>query len=199
MISIRRETCRDCHHSSCTVHAVAFFSPDPPNLRFCFDRYDEYYYVVPVSSKTGSKARRPGALEEQVFIALAITTDQLARRLEPVLKAADISPTQYNVLRILRGAPGGLTCSEVSNRMISRDPDITRLMDRLEKRSLVSRSRETKDRRVVLSRITEAGLTLLAQLGGPVLETHHLLLGHLGPEKLRSLKALLEEARHSGL
>ena len=149
---------------------------------------------MPHSPTPSSKNRRPGALEEQVFIALAITTDQLSRRLEPVLKAAEISPTQYNVLRILRGAPEGLTCSEVGNRMISRDPDITRLMDRLETRGLVSRCRNSKDRRMVLTRITEAGASLLAQLDGPVLETHRLLLGHLGPEKLRALKSLLQEA-----
>src|SRR5512141_1335656 len=99
--------------------------------------------IVTIRSKAPSKPRRAGGLEEQVFIALAITTDQLARRLEPVLKAADISPTQYNVLRILRGAPEGLACSEIAGRMISRDPDITRLLNRLEKRGLVSRCRDT--------------------------------------------------------
>ncbi len=146
-------------------------------------------------SKSATKARRKGILEEQVFIALAMTTDQLARRLEPVLKAAEISPTHYNVLRILRGSPEGLTCSEIANRMITRDPDITRLLDRLEKRGLVSRCRTTEDRRIVLTRITEAGLALLAQLDAPVLETHHLLLGHLGPDRLRTLLQLLDDAR----
>lgn len=144
------------------------------------------------------KPRRKGALEEQAFIALAVTTDQLARRLEPVLKAADISRTQYNVLRILRGTPEGLACSEIGNRMISRDPDITRLLARLEKRGLVSRCRTTKDRRMVLTRITEAGLALLAQLDAPVLETHNLLLGHLGPDRLRTLLELLDDARRPG-
>ncbi len=145
------------------------------------------------------KTRGSGGFEEQVFVALALTTDQLARRLEPVLRAAEISPTQYNVLRILRGAPEGLACSEIGNRMISRDPDITRLLDRLEKRGLVSRCRERRDRRMVLTRISEAGLKLLEQLDGPVLETHRLLLGHLGPEKLRNLLKLLEEARRPGV
>jgi DNA-binding MarR family transcriptional regulator len=148
--------------------------------------------------KFNLKTRGSGGFEEQVFVALAITTDQLARRLEPVLRAAEISPTQYNVLRILRGAPEGLACSEIGNRMISRDPDITRLLDRLEKRGLVSRCRETRDRRMVLTRITEAGLKVLEQLDGPVLDTHRLLLGHLGPEKLRNLLKLLEEARRPG-
>ena len=144
-----------------------------------------------------AKAPRAGALEEQVFVALAITTDVLSRRLEPVLRAADISPTQYNVLRILRGSPEGLACGEIGSRMISRDPDITRLLDRMEKRGLVSRCRETEDRRMVLTRITEAGQRLLKQLDSPVLETHRLLLGHLGPEKLKKLRELLEEAQRS--
>jgi DNA-binding MarR family transcriptional regulator len=142
--------------------------------------------------------RRSGALEEQVFVALATTTDLLARSIEPVLRAAEISPTQYNVLRILRGAPGGLSCSEIGSRMITRDPDITRLLDRLEKRSLVSRCRETKDRRMVLTRITDAGLELLARLDRPILEAHHLQLGHLRQEKLKALLALLQEARRQG-
>jgi len=145
-------------------------------------------------SKNDPKGRRAGDLEEQVFVALAITSDQLARRLEPVLRAADISPTQYNVLRILRGAPEGLACTEIGNRMISRDPDITRLLDRLEKRGLVSRCRQKSDRRMILTRITQAGLNLLLQLDAPVLDTHRLLLGHLGPEKLLALLQLLGEA-----
>lgn len=150
------------------------------------------------ATKSAAKPRRKGALEEQVFVALAVTTDQLARRFEPVVKAAEISPTQYNVLRILRGSPDGLSCSDIADRMITRDPDITRLLDRLEKRGLVSRCREAKDRRMVLTRITQAGMALLAQLDAPILETHHLLLGQLGPEKLRTLLALLNEARRPG-
>jgi len=171
---------------------------DGSRFFFAIYRYHEYYLFVSSDIKAVPKPRRPGTLEEEVFVALARTTDQLARRLEPVLKAAEISPTQYNVLRILRGAPEGLTCTEVGARMISRDPDITRLMDRLEKRGLVSRCRDSKDRRMVLTRITQAGLSLLAQLDGPVMETNHLLLGHLGPENLRNLKSLLEEARRYG-
>ena len=81
----------------------------------------------------------------------------LSRGFAPLLKAEELSSTQYNVLRILRGAPEGLPCGEIGNRMITRDPDITRLLDRLEKRGLVSRCRETKDRRMVLTRITDKG------------------------------------------
>ena len=89
------------------------------------------------------KPIRPGSCpEEAAFIELLRTTDMLSRRLAQVIKAEDLSPNQYNVLRILRGAPEGLTCGEIGNRMITRDPDITRLLDRMEKRALVSRCRE---------------------------------------------------------
>lgn len=147
-----------------------------------------------IKDEQGSR-RRAGVLEEQAFVSLVLTSDLLSRRLEPVLKAAEISPTQYNVLRILRGAPEGLPCGEIGSRMITRDPDITRLLNRLEKRGLVSRCRETRDRRVVWARITDAGLRLLAQLDAPILDVHHMQLGHLGPEKLRKLLSLLKEAR----
>ncbi len=103
------------------------------------------------------KARRGGSAEEAAFLDLLRTTDMLSRRLTPVLKAAELSSTQYNALRILRGAPEGLTCGEVANRMITKDPDITRLLDRLEKRGLTTRCRETKDRRMVLTRIAPEG------------------------------------------
>ena len=116
-----------------------------------------------------AKATRSfGGPEEDAFVSLMRTSDLLARSVEKVLKSADISPTQYNVLRILRGAPQGLACSEIGKRMITRDPDITRLLDRLEKRELISRCRETKDRRMVLTRITAEGLRLLRELDAPV-------------------------------
>ncbi|HEX8817830.1 MAG TPA: MarR family transcriptional regulator [Terriglobales bacterium] len=141
------------------------------------------------------KWRKPGGLEEEVFVSVLRTGDVLSRKVEGVLKAADISPTQYNVLRILRGAAEGLPCKEIGNRMISRDPDITRLLDRLEKRKLISRKRETKDRRMVLTRITDAGMKMLAELDEPVLRAHWRTLGHLGEQKLGSLLKLLAEAR----
>jgi len=140
-------------------------------------------------------ARRFGCPEEDVFVSLWRTADLLARNAEKVLKGADISPTQYNVLRILRGAPQGLACTEIGKRMISRDPDITRLLDRLEKRGLISRCREVKDRRQVLTRISPQGLRLLGDLDGPVTDIHRQQLGHLGREGMRSLQELLERAR----
>src|SRR5579875_108593 len=77
--------------------------------------------------------------EEDLFLELLRTTDLLSRHMTQVFKAEDLTPNQYNVLRILRGAPNGLPCGEIGNRMITRDPDITRLLDRLEKRSLLER------------------------------------------------------------
>jgi DNA-binding MarR family transcriptional regulator len=135
------------------------------------------------------------SLEEAAFLDLLRTTDMLSRGLVTILKPEDLSSTQYNVLRILRGAPEGLPCGEIAKRMITRDPDITRLLDRLEKRGLISRSREARDRRTVMARITGAGLKLLARLDEPVQEAHRKQLGHLGRQRLRLLTGLLREAR----
>src|SRR5881397_3711986 len=99
--------------------------------------------------RSGNKRRRATCPEEAAFLDLLRTTDLLSRGLIHVLKAEDLSATQYNVLRILRGAPEGLPCGEIASRMITRDPDITRLLDRMEQRSLISRCRENKDRRMV--------------------------------------------------
>ena len=123
------------------------------------------------------------------------TTDQLSRGLVLLLKAEQLSPTQYNVLRILRGALEGLPCGEIGQRMITRDPDITRLLDRLEKRGLIARWRDSKDRRMVLARITPEGLKTLDRLDGPMQEGHRKQLGHLGRERLKALCELLRAAR----
>jgi DNA-binding MarR family transcriptional regulator len=141
------------------------------------------------------KNKRAGVAEEATFLELARTTDALSRGVIPVLKAEDLSPNQYNVLRILRGAPEGLACGEIASRMITRDPDVTRLLDRLEKRQLVSRCRETEDRRTVRTRISAGGFKLLARLDEPVLTAHRKLLGHLGQRRLKALSEMLREAR----
>lgn len=133
--------------------------------------------------------------EEAAFLDLLRTTDILSRQLARLLKTEDLSSTQYNVLRILRGAPDGLPCGEIGNRMITRDPDMTRLLDRMEKRGLISRCREVKDRRMVLTRITPEGLAVLDRLDEPVQETHRHQLGHLGRERLQALSDLLRACR----
>lgn len=148
------------------------------------------------NARAGRKGRREaGSAEEAAFLDLLRTSDLLTRGVIGVLKAGDLSPTQYNVLRILRGSREGLPCGEIAGRMITRDPDITRLLDRLEKRRLISRCRESKDRRMVFARITPAGLRLLARLDEPVLHAHRQQLGHLGRKRLRKLAELLQAAR----
>jgi DNA-binding MarR family transcriptional regulator len=139
---------------------------------------------------------KPGSfLEEVVHLEMMRTMEALSHRFAHVLKAEDLSSTQYNVLRILRGAPEGLACGEIGNRMVTRDSDITRLLDRLEKRSLISRSRDSKDRRTVWTQITPQGLELLARLEEPVRSAHIERLGHLGPKRLNLLSDLLRLAR----
>lgn len=142
-----------------------------------------------------NERRHTSPPEESAFLDLLRTTDMLSRGLIQVLKTEDLSATQYNVLRILRGAPEGLPCGEIANRMITRDPDITRLLDRLEKRGLISRCRETSDRRTVMTRITLTGLKMLARLDKPVQTSHRKQLGHLGRERLRTLVELLRATR----
>jgi DNA-binding MarR family transcriptional regulator len=143
------------------------------------------------------KQKRPfHSLEEEVMLGLGHTVDALGRGMEALLKASGLTPTQYNVLRILRGVgAAGLSCGDVAGRMITRDPDLTRLLDRLEVRDLVTRARDGNDRRVVMTRITRTALALLAELDGPVQEQNRKALGHLGEQKLRALAQLLDEAR----
>ena len=147
------------------------------------------------STQTKNKSRRVGSPEEAAFLDLLRTTDMLSRGLISVLKAEELSATQYNVLRILRGAPEGLPCGEIANRMITRDPDVTRLLDRLEKRGLIFRRRETQDRRTVMAQITAEGSKLLIRLDEPVQAGHRRQLGHLGRKRLQTLSDLLQAAR----
>ena len=143
------------------------------------------------------KQKKPfESLESELFLNLHRTTDALTRGMVEALKPVGISTTQYNVLRILRGAgEEKLACREISERMVTRDPDITRLLDRLEAAELVSRSRENLDRRVITARITDKGLRLLEELDERVLQLHKDQLGHLGRNRLKSLIELLEQAR----
>jgi DNA-binding MarR family transcriptional regulator len=134
--------------------------------------------------------------EEEAFLNLLRTADALSRGQAAILKPANLSLNQYNALRILRGAGGdGVTCSELGSRLIERDPDITRLIDKLEERGLMQRTRDARDRRVYRNVITREGLDLLASLDEPLVAMHQRQMGHLGPEKLGRLIELLEEAR----
>ncbi len=136
------------------------------------------------------------SLEEEAFLGIQRTASLLIQALGRELKGHDLTPAQYNTLRILRGAePDALTCGEIGERLVSPGPDVTRLLDRLEQGGFVTRLRDAEDRRVVRARITEKGIELLACLDEPVGRILGRLLGPLGKERLRTLVALLEEAR----
>jgi DNA-binding MarR family transcriptional regulator len=133
-------------------------------------------------------------LEAQLFVAVLKTADSLSQQAEQLIKSVGLTSAQYNVLRILRGAePEGLPCRAIGERMISRDPDMTRMLDRMEKRELITRNRETTDRRVVKTRITQEGVKLLKKLDQPVRELHKAQFQHMRTARLKTLSELLEE------
>ena len=142
---------------------------------------------------------KPGAPlspEIRLFVALLKAADALGQEAEQVVKTAGLTGTQYNVLRILRGSePVGFACNEIGGRMISHDPDITRLLDRMEKRGLITRERQTQDRRVVKTRITAQGLSLLKTLDQPVRELHQRQFQHMTARQTKTLATLLEKLR----
>jgi DNA-binding MarR family transcriptional regulator len=143
------------------------------------------------------KQRKPfRTLEEEASVSLARTAALMEYAVAEVLRRHGLTPTQYNVLRILRGAePEGLGRNEVRDRLIFKVSDATRLLDRLEHMGLVARSRGGKDRRVVVARITRKGLDVLAPIDGEIERFHRQKLAHLGERKLRTLLGLLAEMR----
>jgi DNA-binding MarR family transcriptional regulator len=135
-------------------------------------------------------------VEDEAYLNLLRTADALLRKETEMLKEYGLSPTQYNALRILRGAgPSGATCGELSDRMLTKDPDVTRLIDRLEARRLLSRARSDQDRRVVRATITSEGLDMLARLDEPSERWTRGQLEHMSEAELRELIRLLERAR----
>lgn len=134
--------------------------------------------------------------EQEAYLSLLRTTDALQTQVEAWLKEFGLTGTQYNALRILRGAgPEGLPCREIGERMITHDPDVTRLLNRLEERGLVERARAKQDRRVIYGKITAAGLKLLREMDAPLQKYGRELLRHVGQEKLKQLIELLELVR----
>lgn len=130
--------------------------------------------------------------EQEAFAVLQRAASGLMEELARMLRPHGVSAAQYNILRILRGAhPEALACGEVGERMISREPDITRLLDRMEKQGWVRRCRGKQDRRVVKVGIEEGGLALLRQLDGAVLALHREQFARLGEQKTERLARLL--------
>lgn len=133
-------------------------------------------------------------LEDQIFVAILKLADFLAQEAELLIQDGGLTPTQYNVLRILRGAePHGLLCRGIADKMISRDPDMTRLLDRLEKHGWITRQRQHDDRRVIQARITSEGLKLLKKLDQPVHDLHKGQFRHMAAARLKLLAELLQE------
>lgn len=134
--------------------------------------------------------------EEEAMLSVLRTAEVLGQHGASLLKTFDLSANQYNVLRILRGSgETGLTCGQIGERMISRDPDITRLLDRLESRQLIARERSDEDRRVVVARITPVGLRLLREMDPEILNYNKQCFKSFDAKKLRQLIELLEQAR----
>lgn len=136
------------------------------------------------------------SLGSEVFLNLLRTAAVLGRKEFEFLKAYELTPSQYNVLRILRGAePEGLICREIGERMVAYDPDVTKLLDRLEARGLLKRQRQQDDRRVIVTRISEEGLNLLKKIDGPMEERAAAILSHMSQAQLEALNDLLLTAR----
>lgn len=135
----------------------------------------------------------PETPEREIYLLLQHAAGILAQELAVVLRSAGITPEQYHVLRVLRGAGGeeGLACSAIAERSVSGDPDVTRLLDRLEKQGWAIRSRDASDRRVVMARITDDGLRLLEELEAPVAELHTRQFQGLGARDLPAFRKLL--------
>jgi DNA-binding MarR family transcriptional regulator len=145
------------------------------------------------------KKRQPrhfDSLPQEAFLSLWRTYDRLRELEEALFNQFDLTPQQYNALRLLRGEhPEALPTLSIAARLVTRAPDITRLVDKLEARGLIERERPVENRRVVLVRITSAGLGLLDQIDKPLRNCHQRQLGHLPNAQLRQLIALLKEAR----
>jgi DNA-binding MarR family transcriptional regulator len=136
------------------------------------------------------------SLEQEVFLNLWRTYDRLRALEDALFSGYDLTAQQYNVLRLLRASyPEAEQTLTLAERLVSRAPDITRMLDKLQERGLIARERPAENRRVVRVRITEPGMALLAEIAGPLRECHQRQLGHMGPTDLKRLARLLRVAR----
>lgn len=152
---------------------------------------------MPETLREELKQRKPfGSLQQEATLSIIRTSNLMTNAFEQAIKPRGITGPQYNVLRILRGAPEGLCRNDIRDRLLNRMPDVTRLLDRMEQAGLVSRSRGGDDLRMVTTRITKAGLRLVNDLDDPVARQHQQQLGHMSDEQLRILVKLLAIARN---
>jgi DNA-binding MarR family transcriptional regulator len=136
------------------------------------------------------------SVHEEALLNLVRTADRISRAMQRIIRPRGVTATQYNVLRILRGAgPEGLTCSEIGSRMLTADPDITRLLRRLKALKLLRQHQDRRDRRIVRTVITETGLRLLQEMDPTIQAAPGQLLGHMSAKEIAELIRLLERAR----
>jgi DNA-binding MarR family transcriptional regulator len=148
------------------------------------------------SSRTTRRAVRFDSLEQEVFLSLWRTYDRLRMLEDELFAKYDLTSQQYNAMRLLKAEhPSSIPTLTLANRLVSRAPDITRLLDKLEQRSLIERERLPDNRRVVQVKLTESGIALLDQLSEPLQECHSRQLGHLSSMQLKQLVELLRLAR----
>lgn len=147
------------------------------------------------SIATAIRQTRPfSGVEHEVFLAIQRAAADLTQETVALLRPHGVSFAQYNILRILRGGGGdGLACGEIADRLLTRDPDMTRLLDRMQRQGLVTRERASHDRRVVTTRITAEGRHLLSQLDAPMAALHRQQFAHMAPSRLDDLASLLDE------
>jgi DNA-binding MarR family transcriptional regulator len=167
------------------------------NIPIDDSRCNNYYGCVTRLADEIKMSRPFPLLEEEATLSIIRTADVLLQRTAELLKKFELSPSQYNVLRILRGAKEPLACGQIAERMVSRDPDITRLLDRMEARALISRARDGQDRRVVKAQITGKGLRLLDQIGEPLTDHHRQAFAAFSEKKLKQLVEWMEQVRAS--
>jgi DNA-binding MarR family transcriptional regulator len=152
--------------------------------------------MVLFPAKRSASGRHFDSLEQEVFLNLWRTYDRLRALEDELFSRYDLTPQQYNALRVLRGEhPITMPTLILARRLVSRAPDITRLLDKLEQRGFIERERPADNRRMVRVGITEAGLDLLRELQEPVRACHARQLGHMAPKELKHLIALLGAAR----
>ena len=149
-----------------------------------------------MATKTVNVARRFDSLEQEAFLGLWRTYDRLRVLEDQLFERYDLTPQQYNAMRLLRrDHPEPIRTLDLSARLVSRAPDITRLLDKLEQRGFIARDRPVDNRRVVRVSITRAGIDLLDKLREPLHDCHVRQLGHLPRKQLKALVAMLQAAR----
>jgi DNA-binding MarR family transcriptional regulator len=152
--------------------------------------------MITPQNTTQPALRRFDSPEQEAYLAIWRTYDRLRALEEDVFGPFELTAQQYNLLRLLAAdRPAAVPAAKLLARLISKAPDITRMLDRLEARALLTRSRSDEDRRAVLVAITDAGLALLDDIAGPLSDCHDRQLGHLRPGDLQALTTLLQAAR----